>query len=375
MNVTIVSAIDPYTTKPGGTRPYVLNILKALSTKEINFSLWGISYNERNNTKLDFEFVPLVRNNERISNYQFIGAILYKILFEGIPKDHIIHAQRADVLFPFILLGTKNPTIVTIHGHNLDSTLIYKKGVIIGNVLKIIYRFVINRVDKVIAVDEKTKEFYTQKFPKVANKVEVIPVSVDTTIFKPMDKNLLRKKYNFNKDDKIVMFIGRHNKEKRIELLIDAIELVKKEIPNCKLVLIGNGPEKNSLMSRTEGLDYIIYLDTIEHSLIPELLNCADIFALCSAFEGMPNVILESLACGVPVVSTDVGDLKKVVVDGQNGFIVRRATVDEVSEYLTKLLNKNKITKEQCIQSVVKYSHEQIGEDIREVYYEVLHKN
>lgn len=370
MDILIISAMDPFVTKAGGTRPYILNITKALSGKGINFFLWGVAYDTGKEVHPDFSFIPLVKKD--ISNYKFLIKIIRRILTKSIPKGMIIHAQRPDEMFPFILFRKKNPKIITIHGHNSEISLIYKKGVIIGTILKLIENFIVKRVDKIILVDERTKNFFLKNFTDLKDKMVVIPVSIDIDKFKPMDKQAMRKKYNFNKNDKILVFNGRFNKEKQLDILIESFKIVQKKLTNCKLIVIGDGPEKKNLLKLSESVDGITFTGLIQHELIPEILNVADVFVLCSLFEGMPTVVLESLACGVPVVSTDVGDVNKVVINGKSGYIVKDADPKEISNKIIKLLTSTKNYRAQCVQIAKGYSHELIGEKILGVYNEVL---
>ena len=269
MDVIIVSAIDPTTTKSGGTRSYVLNTIQALTKIGVNISLIGITYNRdfALDTDATYNFIPIVKS-PKISSYKFLFNLLLKVPFFHIPKTSIIHAQRPDDMLPFLLFFRKNPKIYTNHGRNYEKEMIIKKGKIIGTIIEIIDKIVVKRVNKIIAVDEKTKNSYVNKFPWLCDNVTVIPVGIDTEMFKPMDKYALRNKYQLNKNDKIVLYIGRYEKEKGLDLLVKAFKKVQSEITNSRLVLVGEGREKQNLseLAKTIDLEEIIFIITTSSS-------------------------------------------------------------------------------------------------------------
>lgn len=374
MHVIFVSAIDPPKAKPSGTKSYVLNIINMLIEKGMQASLIGVSHQPSQPFNPEYSFIPVVKD-KKISSYKFLFNLLIHVLFQRIPKDGIIHVQRPEDALPFLLFHKKNPKVYTVHGNNFKNMNVLKHGKLISSIIDFIDDFAIQRVNKVIVVDEKTKHYYVKKFPWLHAKINVIPVGIDTDIFRPRNKNALREKYNFDRDKNIVLYVGRYNKEKGLDLLIRSFRWVQKEMTDCKLVLVGEGPEKQNLRKLAEGTKGVVFMDPLPHEKIPEILNCANVFALCSLYEGMPTVVLESLACGIPVVSTDVGDVHKVVRDGKTGYIVKTRTEEEISTKLIKVLSNSDKFKENCVEIAKEYSWDKIAEKIIGVYHEVQAKN
>src|ERR1019366_1943619 len=125
-------------------------------------------------------------------------------------------------------------------------------------------------------------------------------------------------------DAPLLVFVGRLDQQKDPLLLIDALKLSVAAVPNLHLAIVGDGV----LRSRVEEVVRVHGLTTQVHFLgvrppleIAEILRAADLYVLCSAYEGMPIAMLEALATGLPVVSTDVGEVRLVVHDGVNGQI------------------------------------------------------
>ena len=116
----------------------------------------------------------------------------------------------------------------------------------------------------------------------------VMPNGVDTERFKPMDKKESKKRLNFSKEEKIVVFVANPSREeKNYKLAEDSVALTKTK--NVKLIPVFNIPNNK----------------------IPIYLNAADVLILTSKYEGSVNVVKEAMACNTPIVSTDVGDVKK----------------------------------------------------------------
>ncbi len=367
----MVGSIDPCTTKPGGTRSYILSLIRFLEKNDINTELIGVKYNANQRADNSYKFIPIVYS-EKISSYKFLAYLLLKCINLNIPESAIIHTHRPDDMFPFVLFFRKNKKICTLHGIPLKA-IQSKKGYLIGAIYKHIEKYTLKRINKIISVDEETKRYYIRQYPWISDKITVIPVGVDTCLFRQIDKSTIRKKYLLNIEDRIIIYIGRMENEKNINLLLKAFKQVKEKIKNCKLILVGNGRKEKELknFSKELGLKDVTFMETMNHLKIPEILNCADVFALCSIYEGMPTVVIESLACGVPVVSTKVGDVHKVVKDGVTGYIVNLRNEEEICDKLIRILQNCDLLRLNCIRIADEYSWEKVANRIIEVYDEI----
>ena len=339
MEVTIISDIDPYTPKPGGTRSYVMGLIQFLCEQGIKTTLIGVSYTKKEKTsfKCPFTFIPVVKS-QKISSYRFLFNLLLKAPSLNIPESSIIHINHSDNMFPFVMFYKKNRKICTLHGIGYNDVY-FKKGKFIGWMYRLIERFVLKRADLIIAVDENTKNFYGKKYPWLKDKIVKIPVGIDTGLFRLMDKSKMRDKYGLKEEDKIILYAGRFKKEKGLDLLLESYKYVKEETINCKLVLVGDEREGDNLKNLIKDLKLndVIFIGTLEHNKIPEIMNCADVFVLCSLFESGPLVIQEAIACGIPVVTTDVGRVREFIKNDKVGKIVERNSKEIASEILNFL--------------------------------------
>lgn len=131
---------------------------------------------------------------------------------------------------------------------------------------------------------------------------EVIPNGVDMDMFKPLDRMKSREKSGFYSNTKIIAFIANPNRyEKNFELAQKSVDHYNAENPNSPIELR--------------------VIDRIEHHQVPIYINASDVVLLTSRWEGSPNIIKEAMACNVPIVSTDVGDVKEVIGKTEGCFV------------------------------------------------------
>jgi glycosyltransferase involved in cell wall biosynthesis len=136
-------------------------------------------------------------------------------------------------------------------------------------------------------------------------------------------KVYLRKKFNIPEDMLVVGGVGAVIQAKRFDLLIDAIKSLQQKQVDCGLVIIGDGPLKQELIRKAQKdlrQGTFFFLGFIPEA--EELMEMFDIFCLTSDVEGTPNVVMEALASGLPVISTNVGDVSEIIDNGVNGIIV-----------------------------------------------------
>ena len=361
----------------GGIPTHVVNLLDAIPKFGAEVTLIGVC--DKKNNQLSCDYI-LITNKRNPSGYTYLFNLWLKAPFLKIASTDVICTHRPDDMLPFILFHRKNPKVCTLHGKLFENIYI-KHEKIIAKVYGIVEKFTLKRLSNqdassVVAVDETTERYYISKYPWLKNKIKVIPIGIDLNKFKPMNKENMRRKYGFDTSDKIIIYVGRLEKEKNLDLLIKSFVFVKKNNPHAKLVLVGDGRERVHLKNLVDELELkdVIFMGAMEYDKIPEVLNCADVFALTSLYEGSPTVIKEAIACGVPVVSTDVGDVGDVIQSDIVGKIVdsdeklfARAIIDMFQ------IDRDAI-KNACTGVSKNFSFEKIANRTIEIYKEVIEK-
>jgi len=170
--------------------------------------------------------------------------------------------------------------------------------------------------------------------------VGVIYNGVDTDEFKPLNKS---------NDNETLTFIstGRLAAHKGYHFLIQALSGLK----GVRLVLVGDGKQYEELKGLAKNLNVMVdFRGKLEHSKIVAELQKADVFVLPSITEGMSNSLLEAIACGLPVLVTNVGGSEELIKD--NGFIVEKGNIGALREKIQAYLNDKNLLKEQAKASV-----------------------
>lgn len=136
-----------------------------------------------------------------------------------------------------------------------------------------------------------------------------------------------------------VVFIGRLVPIKRIDILLQALKIVKEEIDRIKAVIVGDGPLRQELEVLARDLGLKDTVDFAGHCAdIPSILNRSKVFVLTSQTEGLSLALMEAMMSGVPAVVSDVGDLRDLVKNGTNGFLVEDHTPEKFAERISTLL-------------------------------------
>jgi glycosyltransferase involved in cell wall biosynthesis len=173
----------------------------------------------------------------------------------------------------------------------------------------------------------------------------VIPNGVNRSIFKPINKDLCRSELGLIKEEKIILFVGNLVVIKGLDYLLEAFVDICCSLQNVKLIIIGDGKLKIYLQKKAKILgigERVSFCGNKAHDTIPKWLNASDVFCLPSLNEGMPNVVLEALACGKSIVASHVGGVSEIVGNSERCILVPPANAKLLAAALVDRLRYDK---------------------------------
>lgn len=166
------------------------------------------------------------------------------------------------------------------------------------------------------------------------DKITVLRNGVNLTQFRPLDRTAIRRKLGV--EGLVLLSAGLLIERKGHDLVIAALE----KIPHATLLIAGDGPAKNSLIEKAKEhnvLDRTRFLGHVPHEDITKIYNAADVLVLASSREGWPNVLLESMACGTPVVASPVWGAGEIVTAPVAGILSQGRNVEAITSAILKL--------------------------------------
>lgn len=192
-----------------------------------------------------------------------------------------------------------------------------------------------NYVSGVICVSTKNKDESIEKGLTTNDKCIVIPNAIDNTVFKKLDKLDCRRKLGIPENEFVTISIGSFIHRKGTRRISQAIEQIDDRIYS---IFIGSGPE-------TPTCKNILFQGRVNNSDIPVYLNAADVFVLPTLNEGCCNAIIEAMACGLPIISSDKS-FNQDILNENNAILIDPMNVKQLSEAIILLKNNKKLRKE-----------------------------
>lgn len=197
---------------------------------------------------------------------------------------------------------------------------------------------------RIIASTEREKEAIIRYYGAIPDKIGVVPCGVNRELFQPVDRHAARQKLNLN-NDKILLFVGRIDPLKGIEQLLKAVSSLR-DTTDPRLVIIGGDEDDNDAVKWLEDVtgeldlaDRVTFKGMVKHKELPLYYNAVDVTVVPSYYESFGLVALESLACGTPVVATDVGDMRNIIRQGETGYVLPdngpKGLADKISAILS----------------------------------------
>lgn len=308
--------------------------------------------------------------------FQFLTFILFNIInsCRKLKDMDLIHVQ-----WPIpnglgaLLLKTfyKIQYINTIYGEEIYLSKRYHTIPII--------KLLVNNSSKTLTISSATLKACLKSGLK-KETLEIIPFGVDTNFFRPI--NVRKNKGIFQ-----ILSIGYLIERKGFEYLIKATKKVLKKHGNVELIIIGSGPLENQLKKLIKELkleDSIQIISNVSDEKLLELYNSSDLFVLPSVVdsqgntEGLGVVLLEAMACKLPVMGSNIGGIPDIIQNGETGLLVLEKDISEISRGITELIEDDDLREKLAINGHKmvkrKFSWEKIAENYIKIYNRAVNK-
>lgn len=302
--------------------------------------------------------------------FQFLTFIFFNVYYScrKLNKMDLIHLHWPipnGLGALFIKLFYKIPFMNTIYGEEVYLSKKYHTIPII--------KFIVEKSFKTVIISSATLKACLDSGLK-REKLEIIPYGVDTKFFKPINT----QKYD---DQFQILAVGYLIERKGFEYLIKAIQNVLQEHKNIKLKIVGSGPLETKLQILIKELkldNNIQILKNVTDGDLLKLYNSSDLFVLPSIVdsqgntEGLGLVLLEAMACKLPVIGSNIGGIPDIIQDHKTGLLVPQKDIFEISKAINCLIKDRKFSKKLAINGYnmvrTEFSWEKIAQSYIKIY-------
>lgn len=200
-------------------------------------------------------------------------------------------------------------------------------------------------VPRYLANSDAVKDFYTSNIGVPAKKITVIPNGIDADCFdRIVPDPKLRESLGITPEDFVIVCVANLHPNKGHHYLLEAFEQLFRDHKNIRLLVVGDGTERGNLERQTTGYQSkgsVLFLG--RRNDVPRLLKISDCFVLPTLFEGQSNAILEAMACGLPVITTDIPENRVLIQGGVSGILVRPKSSDKLSDAIGSLADDTRL--------------------------------
>jgi glycosyltransferase involved in cell wall biosynthesis len=248
----------------------------------------------------------------------------------------------------------------------------YLREVRLGNVKRHLIKLLYRRADKIVTVSNAISESLIEDFSVPRNKV--------ITIYNPIPVDEIREKSReevqhefFDHNNQVLIGVGRLDRQKRFDRLLRVFSQLRKERDNLYMIILGKGALIHQLKELASSLDVADYVDFAGFQSNPfTWISRSDIFVLSSDYEGFPMVLLECMACGTPIVSTDCpSGPAELITHGKSGLLVPPEDEDALVREISTLLDDHELRDEfvrEGRKTAVEYKTERIIEQYEKLF-------
>ncbi|HVO84967.1 MAG TPA: glycosyltransferase [Syntrophobacteria bacterium] len=242
-------------------------------------------------------------------------------------------------------------------------------------------RELVETCDRILAPTLRERDNLLRYYGARLEKIGVVPCGVNLELFRPIDRGRARRHLGFSPNEAVVLFVGRFAPLKGIERLLAAATLLQ-EPRRLRLVIVGGSgdetPESQGVrrLSEAYGIRGAVTLaGRIAQDQLPPYYSAADVLVVPSYYESFGLVALESLACGTPVVATDVGAMPSILREGVNGWVVSEGSPLALAQGIDRVLGSARLFSGEIVRgSVLRFAWKHVAAAVIDEYNILLRR-
>jgi len=377
MRITFISEYFPYHDSgdiTGGVESRCFNIARELAKKHEVRVITSWKKGQKREHILEKINISRVGINHKYSN---IGSIFSRLIFslsaynksKKINSEIIEGYNFTSYLPAYYSAKEKNAKSIATYHETWKGEWIKNKGVFTGSLGEIWERITLSKKwNKIISVSKYTKKRIISKTPK--KDIIIIHNGINTEEY--FDEE---RKY----EKPTICCISRLTEKKRVKDVVLAIDKLKKDIPNIQGIVIGQGPEEKKIKELINKLNLNLNINLTgyvkEHKDVIKYLKKSHIFCLPSVLEGFGIVIIESSACKVPYVCTNIEVLKEVTKNEKGGLFFNQKNPEDLYEKSLELLSNKELyikKRKEAFELAKNYDWKEIAKKIEKLYLKLL---
>ena len=358
----------------GGVQTHLYHLARSISRNSVETHI--ILFSDRNkDIKVDNLKIHLIKRSSRLPR-------LFTIPFDAknainkikeINPD-IVHVQGTHYPYNYIsiaLLG-KYPVLITVHGL-MATEYKYESGInfLSAFISYLLEKYALSKIKDIIVLAPQIEQIIRKM---TDSKTYIIPNGVDC------DETDDIRTFKAIKHPSMI-YMGVLENVKGVDVLIKAVKTIKSDVPDIHLYVAGQGFQEENLKKLTKKLDLdgnIDFLGYISGEEKYSLMKSANVLVLPSLWESLPIAVLEGMACGKPIIASNVGGVPYLVDDGVNGFLVQPGEVNELADKIITLLKDKKLQEAMGRESLNRsedFEWNKIAEKTIDLYKEILKRS
>jgi glycosyltransferase involved in cell wall biosynthesis len=294
-------------------------------------------------------------------------------------SDHDLYHLHSPWFLPTLeaahAIPNDAPAVMTVHGADIRATGPLVQG------LNLAYRplagYVFDHVDHTIALGTTERRYLLDRFDLQPSTVSVVPNGIYPEEFDVSDSELaqFRQRHGLDPDVPTILYVSRLTPEKNPDILLDA---VVDHLPSRELQVLVVGTGEQSVLDdlRARADDRVRFLSNLSFEALKAAYHTATVFVFLGTWEGLPTVVLEAMAAGAPVVTTDVGAIPDVVEDGTNGRLLPESpdpqrVADAIEHYLDRPAERAAVSRRNRERIEQRYHWDDVACSILDIYKKV----